>query len=89
MRWRLEPQEFEHLIRLQTRLLIAAVTRVRPGGRIVYSTCSIEPDENRGVVRSVLKLIPGLKLETERLSIPGKPSDGGYFARLLKVESNI
>ncbi len=88
VRWRLEPQEFEHLIRLQTRLLIAAIQRVRPGGRIVYSTCSIEPDENRGLVQSVLKKIPGLKLETERLSIPGKPSDGGYFARLLKTEPN-
>ena len=43
-RWRLHPTEFPDLIRLQTRLLIAAVEAVRPGGLVVYSTCSIEPD---------------------------------------------
>jgi 16S rRNA (cytosine967-C5)-methyltransferase len=84
VRWRLKPNEFEYLIRLQTRLLILAAERVKPGGAIVYSTCSIEPDENAGVVKAVLRGMRGLKLEAEHESVPGKPSDGGYWARLRK-----
>ncbi|MFO0797268.1 MAG: 16S rRNA (cytosine(967)-C(5))-methyltransferase RsmB [Gemmataceae bacterium] len=82
VRWRLKPNEFEHLIRLQTKLLIQAVERVKPGGVVVYSTCSIEPDENEGVVAVVLRALRGLTLEAEHHSVPGRPSDGGYWARL-------
>jgi 16S rRNA (cytosine967-C5)-methyltransferase len=84
VRWRLKPNEFEHLIRLQTRLLLSAVERVKPGGAVVYSTCSIEPDENEGVVKAVRRAMKGLKLEAEGHAIPGKPADGGYWARLRK-----
>jgi 16S rRNA (cytosine967-C5)-methyltransferase len=84
VRWRIKPSEFEHLIRLQTKLLLQAVERVKPGGVVVYSTCSIEPDENAGVVKAVCRAIKGLALEAEHTSIPGRPSDGGYWARLRK-----
>jgi 16S rRNA (cytosine967-C5)-methyltransferase len=84
VRWRIKPTEFEHLIRLQTRLLLQAVERVRPGGAVVYSTCSIEPDENVGVVKAVRRAIKGLTMEAEHTSVPGRPSDGGYWARLRK-----
>lgn len=84
VRWRLQPREFEHLIRLQTRLLFQAIERVRPGGAIVYSTCSIEPDENRGVVSAVRRAMPGLVLEADHVAIPGRPGDGGYWARFRK-----
>lgn len=84
VRWRLHPSEFEHLIRLQTKLLFTALDRVKPGGVAVYSTCSIEPDENGGVVRAVLRGMRGLTLEAEHTSAPGLPSDGGYWARLRK-----
>ena len=82
VRWRLRPHEFEHLIRLQTRLLLAAVERVKPGGHVVYSTCSIEPDENQGVVAAVRRAFPKLTLEADAVAIPGRPADGGYWARL-------
>jgi 16S rRNA (cytosine967-C5)-methyltransferase len=85
VRWRLKASEFEYLIRLQTRLLIQAAERVKPGGAVVYSTCSIEPDENQGVVKAVLRGMRGLKLEAEHECIPGRPSDGGYWARLRKT----
>jgi 16S rRNA (cytosine967-C5)-methyltransferase len=84
VRWRLRPVEFEHLIRLQTKLLLWAVERVKPKGAIVFSTCSIEPDENAGVVNAVRRAVSGLVLEAEQTSIPGRPSDGGYWARLRK-----
>lgn len=84
VRWRLKPTEFQHLIRLQTRLLFNALDRVKSGGLVVYSTCSIEPDENEGVVKAALRGMRHLKLEAEHHAIPGKPSDGGYWARLRK-----
>jgi 16S rRNA (cytosine967-C5)-methyltransferase len=85
VRWRIKPTEFEHLIRLQTKLLLQALDRVKPRGVVVYSTCSIEPDENEHVVRGVLRAMKNVKLEAEHNSIPGQPSDGGYWARLRKA----
>jgi 16S rRNA (cytosine967-C5)-methyltransferase len=84
VRWRMKPNEFEHLVRLQTRLLILALERVKPGGAVVYSTCSIEPEENAGVVQAVCRGMRGVKLEAEHTATPGAPSDGGYWARLRK-----
>jgi 16S rRNA (cytosine967-C5)-methyltransferase len=82
VRWRLKETDFHHLVKLQTRLLLQAGERVRPGGVIVYSTCSIEPAENRQVVKAVLRGLPGLELEADQEQVPGRPSDGGYWARL-------
>jgi 16S rRNA (cytosine967-C5)-methyltransferase len=82
VRWRLNPGEMPHLVRLQFGLLEQAVAQVRPGGVIVYSTCSIEPEENGQLIRAALRAMPGLTLETEEARVPGKPADGGFWARL-------
>jgi 16S rRNA (cytosine967-C5)-methyltransferase len=84
VRWRLKPAELLHLVRLQTQLLMQAAERVRPGGTIVYSTCSIEPEENGSVVRAALRAMPDLELEAEEVATPGRPADGGYWARLRR-----
>jgi 16S rRNA (cytosine967-C5)-methyltransferase len=83
-RWRLRPDDLRQLVALQTRLLRLALERVRPGGIVVYSTCSIEPEENRQVVEAVLHGSPCLCLETEEEASPGRPADGGYWARLRR-----
>ncbi len=83
-RWRLRPSDLRHLVDLQVRLLRTAIERVRPGGTIVYSTCSIEPEENRQVVNTVLKDNPDLRLEAAEDAVPGKPADGGFWARLRR-----
>ena len=85
VRWRLRPDEFRHLVPLQTKLLLQAAERIRPGGAIVYSTCSVEPEENRQVVDNVLRVLPELQREAEGEHVPGQPSDGGYLARLRKT----
>jgi 16S rRNA (cytosine967-C5)-methyltransferase len=85
-RWRQRPDDLGQLTALQTRLLRLATERVRPGGCVVYSTCSIEPEENRGVVEAVLRQTPDLRLEAEEEAVPGRPADGGYWARLRRGE---
>src|SRR5262249_38823651 len=75
-RWRLRAGDLRHLVVLQTKLLLQAAERVTPGGLIVYSTCSIEPEENRRVVEVVLRARPDLILEADQEQIPGRPADG-------------
>jgi 16S rRNA (cytosine967-C5)-methyltransferase len=84
-RWRLKPGDFTHLVPLQTKLLIHAAERVKPGGVIVYSTCSIEPEENRQIVANVRRAFPDLTLEQDDEQVPGRPADGGYWARLRRT----
>ena len=83
-RWRLKPDDIRRLVLLQTNLLKAACERVRPGGAVVYSTCSIEPAENHQVVQTVLQGRPDVTLEAEEENLPGQPADGGYWARLRR-----
>jgi 16S rRNA (cytosine967-C5)-methyltransferase len=83
-RWRLTPASFEKLLPLQQRLLMAALKAVKPGGRVVYSTCSIDPAENAEVVAAVLSRSEGIRLECEQFSRPGAPADGGYRARMRR-----
>lgn len=85
-RWRLKPDDLSRLVQLQTKLLLTAADRVRPGGAVVYATCSIESEENRGVVKAALKGLPEFTLEAEEESVPGHPGDGGYWARLRRKE---
>lgn len=84
VRWRLSVNDIKNLVPLQKRLLQTACERVRPGGIVLYSTCSIEPEENQGVVDAVLRNMPIMSKEAEDHAIPGKPADGGYWARLRK-----
>jgi 16S rRNA (cytosine967-C5)-methyltransferase len=83
-RWRLGESDLMELVRLQTKLLLWAAERVKPGGKLVYSTCSIEPQENQQVVRNVLKAMRFLALKAEKEQRPGAPADGGYWALLRR-----
>lgn len=54
IRWRLTPADIAELAVRQQRILTNAARLVRPGGRLVYSTCSVEPEENEEVVAAFL-----------------------------------
>lgn len=92
-RWRFGPETLRRLDGLQTRLLAEGASRVRAGGRLVWSTCSLEPEENGRRVRAFLDAHPGWELEEERETRPGfatgesplGPIDGGYAARLRRL----
>ncbi|MCL5677321.1 MAG: 16S rRNA (cytosine(967)-C(5))-methyltransferase RsmB, partial [Firmicutes bacterium] len=53
-RWRKQPEQIEELHRLQLEILEGAAKAVKPGGALVYSTCTIEPEENQGTVAAFL-----------------------------------
>ena len=84
VRWRLRPGDLEELPALQKRLLEAACKRLKPGGRLVYATCSIEPEENGEVINAILESCPEIQLLEEIEHVPGKPADGGYQALLCR-----
>lgn len=54
IRWRLQPAQLTEFQSLQRKLLSNAASRLAPGGRLVYSTCSMEPEENESVIKDVL-----------------------------------
>jgi len=83
-RWRIG---YDDILRLAGRgadLLAAAGGRVRPGGRIVYSTCSLEPEENGEVVRRFLQARTDYALEAEESGIPREDGGDGYYAARLR-----
>jgi len=54
IRWRLRPDQLAEFHQLQVRMLRSAIASLAPGGRLVYSTCSIESEENESVVSEAL-----------------------------------
>lgn len=83
-RWRITPEGMRELAKVQTQLLHQALERLVPGGRLVYSTCSIEPSENSEIVRHVLAAFPDVNLVDETHFVPGQPADGAYQALMVR-----
>lgn len=84
-RWRLEPAEFDRLASLQSAILHSASQAVRSGGRLVYSTCSIDSQEDRKVVDAFLASHPEFSLVRDYLALPHREqADGAYAALLLR-----
>jgi 16S rRNA (cytosine967-C5)-methyltransferase len=70
----------------QLRILRAVIPLLKPGGTLVYSTCSIEPEENEKTVRAALSEFPFLDLATEVSLLPFRDGfDGAYAAKLTRV----
>ncbi len=84
-RWRISPHDFQKLPEIQLRLLQNTAKALRPGGSLVYSTCSIDPAENQEIVRQFLQQSPDFRQSTEQFSLPpASQCDGGYACLLVK-----
>jgi 16S rRNA (cytosine967-C5)-methyltransferase len=88
VKWRLQEGDFRKHARQQLEILAAAARLVAPGGRLVYSTCSIDPEENIKVVEAFLKKAPGkFELVTAREFFPWVNGHDGGGAYLLRRQS--
>ncbi len=67
--------EFGELIELQARMLAHAWTLVKPGGRLVYCTCSLLPDEGEVQIEEALGILEGASVDRSVLSLPGVDAD--------------
>ncbi len=91
IRWRLKADDLPRLAAAQRRVVRAAVELLRPGGALLYATCSLEPEENGGVVEGlgleVLPLstgLPSVPLPSGGLVIPPTPTSDGFTVHLLR-----
>jgi 16S rRNA (cytosine967-C5)-methyltransferase len=84
-RWRIKERHLPGLAERQLKILKDAAAWLRPGGALVYSTCSLEAEENRGVVDLFLEARPGFRLEEARTVPPDEGAgDGGFMARMRR-----
>ncbi len=85
LRWSLTPERTEELTHVQDALLDAAAALVRPGGRLVYSTCSVDRIENDDRVADFLARTPGWAVEPVGDRVPAAMLDGAVLRALPHV----
>jgi 16S rRNA (cytosine967-C5)-methyltransferase len=86
VRWRLQAGDIEKITRTQRSILKNALPCLKPGGRLVYSTCSIEAAENLELVNDFLKDHPQASLVETRDALPFRDGTDGAFAALIRVD---
>ena len=88
LKWRQSPESVAELATLQRAILTSAARLLKPGGRLVYATCSVLPVENEEAVQAFLDATPGFEVvpvadELERLKVTGAaPLCSGPYLRL-------
>ncbi len=84
-RWRLKEEDIHKLSTLQYSILKTGAAMLKPGGCLVYSTCSIEPEENQDIIKKFLSHEAQFYLDAEEYYLPTmNAGDGGYMARLFR-----
>jgi 16S rRNA (cytosine967-C5)-methyltransferase len=86
VRWRLKPNDFGRMQNEQLAIARAVVPLLKPGGVLVYSTCSLEPEENEQVAASLRAEFPNLKAIEQNFVTPFRDGfDGAFAARLTRI----
>ena len=78
IKWRVTPEEFTRQAERQLQILAAAMAVLVPGGRLVYSTCSLEPEENEGVTGHFAE-----RILSQGYRLPGRDAGDGFFHAVL------
>ena len=87
-RWNWSEEKLAALVKLQSEILDRAAAAVEPGGTLVYSTCSNEPEENLAQVEAFLARNPDFSLVESRESVPDESlTDGAFAARLVRNQA--
>jgi 16S rRNA (cytosine967-C5)-methyltransferase len=84
-KWKLSMEFIEKIKGMQAEIIREYSKIVKPGGKMVYATCSILPSENQQQVKSFLAEFPDFALEEERVVLPSESGfDGFYMARIIR-----
>ncbi len=86
LRWRVAPGDLSQLAQTQAEILAAGAAAVRPGGVLVYSTCTISQLENQSQILAFLESNPGFSLDDEVLTLPHRDHTAGFFIARLRRE---
>jgi 16S rRNA (cytosine967-C5)-methyltransferase len=85
VRWRLTEEDFIRMPAQQFALLRRTATLLKPGGTLVYSTCSLEPEENDQLVERVSAEIPAVRFVESRRTLPFVDRvDGAFAAKFIR-----
>jgi 16S rRNA (cytosine967-C5)-methyltransferase len=85
LRWRLGQADFDRMQQLQIEIVRALIPLLKSNGVLVYSTCSLEPEENEEIVRQILTEMPILRLEAKTYSLPFRDGfDGAFAAKIIR-----
>ena len=86
VRWRLQPDDFARMQKRQLAIARKVIESLKPGGVLVYSTCSIEPEENEEVVVQLLNEFKDLQLLEQKVITPfANGFDGAFAAKLERI----
>jgi 16S rRNA (cytosine967-C5)-methyltransferase len=86
IKWRLDRPKLAELHALQTKILKNSLQQLAPGGRLVYSTCSLEREENESVVEEVIARATDVRVDRIWRRLPGVEPGDGFFAAVLTSE---
>jgi len=85
VRWRLTDEDFVRMPAQQLALVRRTSTMLKRGGTLVYSTCSLEPEENENVVEGILRQLPELRCVETRRTLPFADGvDGAFAAKFVR-----
>jgi 16S rRNA (cytosine967-C5)-methyltransferase len=84
-KWKRTPRDLDDLVRLQTAILDNAAAQARPGGALAIITCTLNPDENQGLVRAFLTAHPDAALRTEWTTPPDSPLNEFFYGALVDL----
>ena len=89
VRWRLQAPDIDRIALTQRKILENAIACLKPGGRLVYSTCSIEHAENLGLVEAFLTDHPQWEIRGTREALPFRDGTDGAFAARIELKSAL
>lgn len=86
-KWKLRPETIDELRLTQKEILESYSRCLKPGGLLVYATCSILPSENQEQVGAFLQRDPRWQLQRELIRMPGEDRFDGFYAALLSLQN--
>ena len=85
LKWRLKPAALDRVRSIQAQLLVEYPQMLKPGGRLLYATCSILPSENQNQIKRLLENHPGkFRLISQTSLLPSETGHDGFHASLLE-----